>query len=125
MGYVASALCRGLPQCRSPEACWNDRTRSSRRAARGEQASELTTKQKPDTQKGSYYVNPLLDHPEVSDEKRAAHPEYVIPCSRGTAKSLTVLIVGVRLTTKILCRERMAAGHRRYGRVRVYVQSVS
>lgn len=31
---------------------------------------------KPDTQKGSYYANPLLDHPEVSDEKRAAHPEY-------------------------------------------------
>ncbi|KAI9638358.1 Clavaminate synthase-like protein [Dioszegia hungarica] len=31
---------------------------------------------RPDTQKGSFYVNPLLDYPDVSDEKRQAHPEY-------------------------------------------------
>ncbi|WWD15880.1 hypothetical protein CI109_100304 [Kwoniella shandongensis] len=31
---------------------------------------------RPDTQKGSYYANPLLDTPNVSDELKAAHPEY-------------------------------------------------
>lgn len=29
-----------------------------------------------DTAKGSYYANPLLDKPVVSDAQRAAHPEY-------------------------------------------------
>lgn len=31
---------------------------------------------KPDTLKGSYYANPVLDMPTVSDELRKAHPEY-------------------------------------------------
>ncbi|WVR05270.1 hypothetical protein IAU60_002282 [Kwoniella sp. DSM 27419] len=31
---------------------------------------------RPDTQKGSYYANPLLDKPDVTDELRASHPEY-------------------------------------------------
>ncbi|RSH78132.1 uncharacterized protein EHS24_002588 [Apiotrichum porosum] len=31
---------------------------------------------KPDTAKGSFYANPLLDRPAVSDSQRAAHPEY-------------------------------------------------
>jgi hypothetical protein len=31
---------------------------------------------KPDTLKGSYYANPVLDTPTVSDELRKAHPEY-------------------------------------------------
>lgn len=32
--------------------------------------------QRPDVQKGSYYANPLMDHPIVSDETRLAYPEY-------------------------------------------------
>ncbi|ORX39824.1 Clavaminate synthase-like protein [Kockovaella imperatae] len=31
---------------------------------------------RPDTQKGSYYANPMLDVPNVSDAQRQAHPEY-------------------------------------------------
>ncbi|WVQ78112.1 hypothetical protein IAT38_000193 [Cryptococcus sp. DSM 104549] len=31
---------------------------------------------RPDTQKGSFYANPLLDHPNVSDDLRTAYPEY-------------------------------------------------
>ncbi|KAI0735482.1 Clavaminate synthase-like protein [Earliella scabrosa] len=31
---------------------------------------------KPDTMKGSYYANPVLDEPNVSNELRAAYPEY-------------------------------------------------
>ncbi|OCF36559.1 hypothetical protein I316_01809 [Kwoniella heveanensis BCC8398] len=31
---------------------------------------------RPDTQKGSYYANPLIDHPDVSDELRSSYPEY-------------------------------------------------
>ncbi|GFZ46178.1 hypothetical protein JCM24511_04425 [Saitozyma sp. JCM 24511] len=31
---------------------------------------------RPDTQKGSFYANPLIDEPEVTSEQRAAHPEY-------------------------------------------------
>ncbi|KAK8869846.1 hypothetical protein IAR55_000414 [Kwoniella newhampshirensis] len=31
---------------------------------------------KPDMQKGSYYANPLLDEPPVSNELKKAHPEY-------------------------------------------------
>jgi isopenicillin N synthase-like dioxygenase len=41
-----------------------------------EGGTRLTDKQKPDTAKGSYYANPLLDVPAVSDEQRAACPEY-------------------------------------------------
>lgn len=33
--------------------------------------------QKLDFNKGSFYANPLLDVPEVSDESRYSHPEYV------------------------------------------------
>ena len=33
----------------------------------------------PDTLKGSYYNNPLLDEPKVSAEDRTAHPEYYNP----------------------------------------------
>jgi hypothetical protein len=28
--------------------------------------------------KGSYYANPLSDVPNVSDELRSEHPEYVV-----------------------------------------------
>ncbi|WRT67106.1 uncharacterized protein IL334_004072 [Kwoniella shivajii] len=31
---------------------------------------------KPDIQKGSYYANPLVDHPDVTDAVRSTHPEY-------------------------------------------------
>ncbi|OXG44582.1 hypothetical protein C359_00753 [Cryptococcus neoformans Bt120] len=31
---------------------------------------------RPDIQKGSYYANPLMDYPIVSDETRLAYPEY-------------------------------------------------
>ncbi|KAI0757282.1 Clavaminate synthase-like protein [Daedaleopsis nitida] len=31
---------------------------------------------KPDTMKGSYYANPVLDEPSVSSDLRAAYPEY-------------------------------------------------
>ncbi|CAG8691192.1 11966_t:CDS:10, partial [Acaulospora colombiana] len=31
---------------------------------------------KPDTLKGSYYANPTVDYPTVSEEERQAHPEY-------------------------------------------------
>lgn len=31
---------------------------------------------KPDTLKGSYYANPVVDKPDVSEEQRAAFPEY-------------------------------------------------
>ncbi|WWC90063.1 uncharacterized protein L201_004996 [Kwoniella dendrophila CBS 6074] len=31
---------------------------------------------KPDTQKGSFYANPLMDNPDVSDRLRQDHPEY-------------------------------------------------
>lgn len=31
---------------------------------------------RPDTAKGSFYANPLLDKPDVSAELREAHPEY-------------------------------------------------
>ncbi|KAF8610761.1 Clavaminate synthase-like protein [Ceratobasidium sp. AG-I] len=31
---------------------------------------------KPDTLKGSYYANPVVDYPQVDDAQRAAHPEY-------------------------------------------------
>jgi hypothetical protein len=31
---------------------------------------------KPDTLKGSYYANPVVDHPKVSDELRKLYPEY-------------------------------------------------
>ncbi|WVQ71633.1 hypothetical protein IAR50_001173 [Cryptococcus sp. DSM 104548] len=31
---------------------------------------------RPDTQKGSYYANPLLDLPDVSEQLRQEHPEY-------------------------------------------------
>ncbi|WVW83123.1 hypothetical protein I302_105141 [Kwoniella bestiolae CBS 10118] len=31
---------------------------------------------KPDTQKGSYYANPLIDFPNVSEQLRDEHPEY-------------------------------------------------
>nr|XP_018263863.1 uncharacterized protein I303_03738 [Kwoniella dejecticola CBS 10117]OBR86021.1 hypothetical protein I303_03738 [Kwoniella dejecticola CBS 10117] len=31
---------------------------------------------RPDTQKGSYYANPLIDHPDLSDDLRRDHPEY-------------------------------------------------
>ncbi|ODO11575.1 hypothetical protein I350_00356 [Cryptococcus amylolentus CBS 6273] len=31
---------------------------------------------RPDTQKGSYYANPLLDQPDVSEQLRQDHPEY-------------------------------------------------
>jgi hypothetical protein len=30
---------------------------------------------KPDTLKGSYYANPVVDHPKVSDELRKQYPE--------------------------------------------------
>jgi hypothetical protein len=39
--------------------------------------------QMPDTQKGSFYANPLLDVPQVTDELRQQHPESV-----GTIRSL-------------------------------------
>jgi hypothetical protein len=31
---------------------------------------------KPDTLKGSFYANPVVDTPSVSEELRNAHPEY-------------------------------------------------
>jgi hypothetical protein len=31
---------------------------------------------KPDTLKGSYYANPIVDYPSVPEEQREAHPEY-------------------------------------------------
>ena len=31
---------------------------------------------KPDTLKGSYYANPVVDYPTVSEEQRKEHPEY-------------------------------------------------
>lgn len=40
-----------------------------------EDTAKLTMAQKPDTQKGSYYANPLIDRPDVDEEKRRAHPE--------------------------------------------------
>lgn len=30
----------------------------------------------PDTMKGSFYANPVLDEPDVSPQLREAHPEY-------------------------------------------------
>jgi hypothetical protein len=31
---------------------------------------------KPDTLKGSYYANPIVDYPIVPEEQRTTHPEY-------------------------------------------------
>ena len=36
---------------------------------------ELANGQKPDLYKGSFYANPLLDYPDVSDEQRQKYPE--------------------------------------------------
>lgn len=37
---------------------------------------DLSLPGSPDTMKGSYYANPVLDEPNVSPELREAHPEY-------------------------------------------------
>ena len=42
-----------------------------------------------DFNKGSFYANPLLDHPEVTDQQREAHPEYV-PQSLASNLNLSV-----------------------------------
>jgi hypothetical protein len=31
---------------------------------------------KPDTLKGSYYANPIIDTPTVSEEQKKTYPEY-------------------------------------------------